>query len=244
MSSAPTCTTSCPRDGGATWEGPARLDYGEEFTAAIMNVAQLSNGRIVLPLEYFDVERAVGKYVSKSCYSDDGGRTWRHDSTHPSRRVRWSAQSLRGGRAGGSRVGRWSGVDADSHAAWVLLRVLLRRRTYLVTAGAKPVQRVQFRPARPCGCVTAGCCSCGRTELDRPLRPTCCPSGPTIPPNPGAARSSTWRFRTTTARPGRGYREFVRVVGHEPDGARVGYPRFAELPDGDVMVAVRPPFGW
>ena len=29
------------RDGGAMWEGPARLDYGEEFTAAIMNVAHL-----------------------------------------------------------------------------------------------------------------------------------------------------------------------------------------------------------
>ena len=29
------------RDGGATWEGPARIDYGEDFTAAIMNVVQL-----------------------------------------------------------------------------------------------------------------------------------------------------------------------------------------------------------
>ncbi len=69
------------RDGGDSWEGPQRIDYGHPYTGALRQAAQIDSGRILLPLEYYDWDQTEGMYCCKTCYSDDGGRTWRDDST-------------------------------------------------------------------------------------------------------------------------------------------------------------------
>ena len=69
------------RDGGASWEGPQRIDYGHPYTGALRQAAQIDSGRILLPLEYYDWDQTEGMYCCKTCYSDDGGRTWHNDST-------------------------------------------------------------------------------------------------------------------------------------------------------------------
>ena len=69
------------RDGGASWEGPQRIDYGHPYTGALRQATQIDSGRILLPLEYYDWDQTEGMYCCKTCYSDDGGRTWRNDST-------------------------------------------------------------------------------------------------------------------------------------------------------------------
>ena len=72
---------SASRDGGATWEPPKRVDFGRSYTGACNSIIQISSGRILVPLSYLAPERPSGMYVSKVVYSDDGGRTWYHDST-------------------------------------------------------------------------------------------------------------------------------------------------------------------
>ena len=68
-------------DGGATWLPPERLDYGHGYTSALNSAVQLRSGRIMVPLGFYDRTRPAGKLLSKVVYSDDSGRSWRHDST-------------------------------------------------------------------------------------------------------------------------------------------------------------------
>ena len=223
------------RDGGATWEGPVRLDYGEEFTAAIMNVVHLTTGRIVLPLEYFDVERAVGKYVSKSCYSDDGGRTWRHDSTH--------LPVASGGQHSHSGAVEPVVAELDGGRVWMLIRTQLGcfyesfsddgriwspSQPSRFKSSSSPGEAIRLRDGRLLFVWTNGIGPPFASDMlsewaDYPTESWCRHVFNVAVSHDNGA---TWR----------GYREIVRTIGHEPDGARVGYPRFAELPEGDVLV--------
>ena len=49
------------RDGGVTWEPPHRVDYGREYTGALLGFTQLSSGRLVLPIHFYDFDRAAAR---------------------------------------------------------------------------------------------------------------------------------------------------------------------------------------
>ena len=223
------------RDGGATWEGPARIDYGEDFTAAIMNVVQLPNGRIVLPLEYFDVERAVGKYVSKTCYSDDGGRTWRHDSTH------LPVES--GGQHSHSGAVEPVVAELDGGRVWMLIRTQLGcfyesfsddgrvwspPEPSRFKGSSSPGEALRLRDGRLVFVWTNG--------IGPPFASDMLAEWTEYPTESWCRQVFNIAVSHDDGATWRGYREIARVVGHEPDGARMGYPRFAELPEGDVLV--------
>jgi len=67
------------RNRGAEWEAPKAIFEG--YVGSINGVAQLSNGRIVLPFAEWLGDRTVGPPVGANVvtcvYSDDGGDTWR-----------------------------------------------------------------------------------------------------------------------------------------------------------------------
>ena len=164
------------RDGGATWEPPHRVDYGREYTGALLGFTQLSSGRLLLPLHFYDFDREAGKNVAKSCYSDDGGRTWHADSTEVPGALGRAPQPLGGG--GAHRRGAWrrSGLDGHSHSVPAALRIVFERRTNLDSAATDALPGAPTRPARPRAWPTGVCCSFGTTRRGRPLaarRATC-----------------------------------------------------------------------
>ena len=64
------------KDDGKTWSPVKEIDFGHRYTGSFNCVIQMDNGRILVPLAYYDWQRKTGKFVSMTVYSDDGGETW------------------------------------------------------------------------------------------------------------------------------------------------------------------------
>jgi hypothetical protein len=63
-------------DGGKTWGHLGHCDFGALYTGAVNGAAQLTSGRILVPISYYS-RRPTGKHVSRVSISDDGGKSWR-----------------------------------------------------------------------------------------------------------------------------------------------------------------------
>lgn len=61
------------RDGGDTWQGPDKIDYGHRYTGSLNSITQLSMGRVVMPFSYLTEGNT---FVCTAILSDDGGYTW------------------------------------------------------------------------------------------------------------------------------------------------------------------------
>lgn len=64
------------RDGGTRWSEVKQIDFGHRYTGSLNGAVQMDHGRLLVPLSYFDEARKMGKFVSMTVYSDDGGQTW------------------------------------------------------------------------------------------------------------------------------------------------------------------------
>ena len=63
-------------DEGMTWSTVKQIDFGHRYTGALNCAVQIDNGRILVPVSYYDWQRPTGKFVGMTVYSDDGGVTW------------------------------------------------------------------------------------------------------------------------------------------------------------------------
>ncbi len=61
------------RDGGSSWQGPLKIDYGHRYTGSLNAITQLSSGRVVLPFSYLSNGKT---FVCTAIVSDDEGYTW------------------------------------------------------------------------------------------------------------------------------------------------------------------------
>lgn len=216
------------RDGGATWEPPHRVDYGHEYTGALLGFTQLSSGRLLLPLHFYDFDREAGKNVAKSCYSDDGGRTWHADSTElpvPS-----------GGRHSHSGAVEPTAAELGDGRVWMVIRTQFRRLYESFSSDGRtwsPPQPTRFRaPNSPCSAArladgrlmlvwnnTQGPPFGGETRQVHASRHV---MNAAISDDDGA----TWQ----------GYREFARQIDHDNVDDQVSYPIINPLSDGRVLV--------
>lgn len=71
------------KDGGETWSAVKRIYFGHRYTGALNCALQMDNGRILVPLSYYDWLRPTGKFVGMTVYSDDGGETWGRSNDCP-----------------------------------------------------------------------------------------------------------------------------------------------------------------
>ena len=71
------------KDGGETWSTVKQIDFGHRYTGSLNCTLQMDNGRILVPLAYYDWQRKTGKFVSMAVYSDDGGETWARSNGCP-----------------------------------------------------------------------------------------------------------------------------------------------------------------
>ena len=223
------------RDGGITWEGPQRIDFGHNFTSAVMNTVQLEGGRIVLPLEYYDYERPLGKYVSKTCYSDDGGRTWQHDST--------DLPVTCGGPPSHSGAVEPVVVELNDGRVWMVIRTQLGRFYESFSDDGRvwsPPEPSRFKSSNSPGGVL-------RLRDGRLIFIWTNGVGPPYASDMQAIWhkyvEESWCRQVLNAavshddgKTWHGYREIARLADHEPVSHRFGYPNLVELPDGDLLV--------
>ena len=216
------------RDGGTTWEPPHRVDYGREYTGALLGFMQMSSGRLVLPIHFYDFDREAGKNVAKSCYSDDGGRTWYADSTEvpvPS-----------GGRHSHSGAVEPTAVELGDGRVWMVIRTQFRRFYESFSSDGRTwsaAQPTRFRaPNSPCAVErladgrlifvwnnTQGPPFGGETRNVHASRHV---MNAAVSPDDGV----TWH----------GYREFARQIDHDQVDDQVSYPSITALADGHVLV--------
>ena len=216
------------RDGGATWERPKRVDYGHEYTGALMSVIQLENGRLVLPLHYYDFDRTAGKNVCKSCYSDDGGRTWHHDSNDlpvPS-----------GGLHSHSGAVEPVAVQLADGRVWMLIRTQFRRFYEAYSDDGRiwsEPQATRFKaPNSPC--------AVKRLRDGRLIFVWNNTQGPPFGGEHGDVHGSRHVLNAAVSHDGgktwHGYRELARQALPEMENDQVSYPHLAETPEGELLV--------
>ena len=223
------------RDGGVTWEGPRRIDFGHNFTSAVMNTVHLNTGRIVLPLEYYDYERPLGKYVSKTCYSDDGGHTWQHDST--------DLPVTCGGPPSHSGAVEPVVVELNDGRVWMLIRTQLGCFYESFSDDGRtwsPPKPSRFKSSNSPGGVL-------RLRDGRLIFIWTNGIGPPYASDMqaiwGEYVDESWCRQVLNAavshndgKTWHGYREFARLAEDDPISHRFGYPNLVELPDGDLLV--------
>ena len=217
------------RDGGATWEPPKHLEYGHDSNPVIMAVIQLENGRLVAPVAFYDFDRTEGKNVCKSCYSDDGGRAWRHDST--------DVAVASGGQHSHSGACEPVAVQLGDGRVWMLIRTQFRRLYESFSDDGRvwsQPQPTRFRaPNSPCHVI--------RLRDGRLILAWNNTQGPPFGGQHGDVHGSRHVLNAAVSHDDggtwHGYREFARQVVPENDDDQVSYPKLTELPDGKLLVS-------
>ena len=217
------------RDGGKTWEGPKRVDFGHSDCGALMTLVQLDSGRIVLPLEYYDFERADGRWVSKTCYSDDGGRTWRHDST--------DLPVACGGTHSHSGAIEPVTVQLGDGRVWMLIRTQLR--CFYESFSDDGQVWTEPRPARFKAPNSPG--GIARLRDGRLVFVWNNAQGPPLGGQCGDVHGARHVLNAAVSHDDgqtwHGYREFARQALPELDDDQVSYPKLTALPDGKLLVS-------
>ena len=224
------------RDGGATWERPKRVDYGHDYSGALMDLIQLESGRLLLLLCYRDVTRTDGQGLSKVCYSDDGGRTWYADATElhvPSG----------GARSHSGALEPVAVLLADGRV-WMLLRTQFGRFYESFSDDGRTwtePQPTRFKsPNAPCA-VT-------RLQDGRLILVWNNTQGPPFGGR-GDVHGSRHVLNAAVSHDDgqtwHGYREFARQARPDVEDDQVSYSSLTALPDGKVLVAfVHVPGDW
>lgn len=215
------------RDSAATWEQPKRVKFGRDYTGAYNSIAQLSSGRIIVPISYRAPERTGGMFVAKVAYSDDGGRTWLHDSTDLPLDV--------GGRFGESGAIEPVVVQRNDGTVWMVIRtqygIFYESFSDDGRVWTEP-QPAPFKASNAPAQVTR--LSDGRLVLiwNHSIGP---------PFHDGyisyARQVLNAAISTDDGRTWQGYREIVRLRPTDDPEDHVRYPMFAEMSDGRLLVS-------
>lgn len=212
------------RDGGRTWSGLEKLDYGHRYTGAVNTVTQLSSGRILMPFSFMS-ERRTGVFVSEVIMSDDSGYTWRNANA--------DLVIDNGGSALESGAIEPVTVELPDGRVWMVIRTPMGRfyESYSADDGetwSVPQPTSFVSSNSPAGLL--------RLKDGRTMMCWCLCKGEPINQGISYARQSLVVAIREVDGTWRGYREIARLRPDDGPRQSVCYPWLAELADGNVLV--------
>lgn len=212
------------RDGGHSWTGPERIDYGHRYTGSLNAVTQLADGRIVMPFSFMS-DRKSGVFVSEVIISDDSGYSWRNAGG--------DIVIDNGGGALESGAVEPVTVELPDGRVWMVIRTQMGRfyESYSSDGGetwSRPQPTPFISSNAPAGLL--------RLRNGRILMCWNHCKGEPIRHGISYARQSLVAAIREADGAWRGYREIVRLAPDQDPDHLVCYPWMTETADGKVLV--------